>query len=76
MTTQVVTAKELIEYLTGIIERHGDIPVITDRPDHGAAESVRRPAVVSVIPAGTVGSSQAYDYARRQDARTETAIII
>ena len=75
MTAQIVTAKELIDYLTGIVERHGDIPVVIDRADHGAVESVGRPAVVSVIPAGVVGDFQAYDYARRQDVQTKAALI-
>lgn len=75
MTAQVVTAKKLIGYLTDIVEKHGDIPVVTDRADHNAVESVGRPAVVSVIPAGTVGDFQAYDYARRQDAQVKAALI-
>ena len=75
MTAQIVTAKELVEYLTDIIERHGDIPAVIDRADHNAVESVGRPAVVSVIPAGTIGGFQAYDYARRQDAQTKAALI-
>lgn len=75
MTAQVVTAKDLIGYLADIIERHGDVPVVIDRTDHGAVESVGRPAVVSVIPAGTVDGFQAYDYARRQDIQTKAALI-
>lgn len=75
MTAQIVTAKELVEYLTDIVERHGDIPVVIDRADHNAVESVGRPAVVSVIPAGVIGGFQAYDYARRQDAQTKAALI-
>lgn len=75
MTAQVVTAKELIEYLSDIAEKHGDIPVVIDRPDRGAVESVGRPAVVSVIPAGAVDGFQAYDYARRQDAQVKAALI-
>lgn len=75
MTARVVTAEELIEYLTDIIEKHGDIPVVIDRADHGAVESVGRPAVVSVIPAGAVDGFQAYDYARRQDTRVKAALI-
>lgn len=75
MTAQVVTAKELIEYLTDIIEKHGNIPVVIDRADHGAVESVGRPAVVSVIPAGAVDDFQAYDYARRQDVQIKAALI-
>lgn len=75
MTAQVVTAEELIGYLTDIIKKHGDIPVVIDRADHGAVESVGRPAVVSVIPAGAVDGFQAYDYARRQDAQAKAALI-
>ena len=75
MTAQVVTAEELIGHLTDIIKRHGDIPVVIDRTDHGAVESVGRPAVVSVIPAGAVDGFQAYDYARRQDAQIKAALI-
>ena len=75
MTAQVVTTKELIEHLTDITERHGDIPVVIDRADHNAVESVGRPAVVSVIPAGAVDGFQAYDYARRQDVQVKAALI-
>lgn len=76
MTAQVVTAEELIEYLTDIVEAHGDIPVVIDSGSDGAVESVGRPAVVSVIPAGDVDGFQAYDYARRQDApQTKAALI-
>nr|DAT94023.1 MAG TPA: hypothetical protein [Caudoviricetes sp.] len=75
MTAQVITAKELIEYLADIVEKHGDIPVVIDRADHNAIESVGRPAVVSVIPAGAVDGFQAYDYARRQDAQIKAALI-
>lgn len=75
MTAQIVTAQELIEYLTGIVESHGDIPVVIDRADHGAVESVGRPSIVSVIPAGTVDGFQAYDYARRQDVHVKAALI-
>lgn len=75
MPAQIVTAEELIEYLADIVKQHGDIPVVIDRADHGAVESVGRPSVVPVIPAGTVGGFQAYDYARRQDAQTKAALI-
>lgn len=75
MTAKVVTAEELIEYLGDIVKRHGNIPVVIDRPDNGAVVSVGRPAVVSVIPAGTVDSFQAYDYARRQDTQIKAALI-
>lgn len=76
MTPQVVTARELIGYLTDIAERYGDIPVVIDRPDHGAVESVGRPAIVSLTPAGAVDDFQAYDYARPQDVQIEAALII
>lgn len=75
MTAQIVTAEKLVEYLTDIVRKHGDIPVIIDRPDHGAAESVRRLTVMSVIPAGAVDGFQAYEYARRQDAQIKAARI-
>lgn len=75
MAARVVTAEELIEYLTDIIKEHGNIPVVIDRADHGAVESVSRPAVVSVIPAGAVGDFRAYDYARRQDVQVKAALI-
>lgn len=75
MTARIVSTKELIEYLADITEKHGDIPVVIDRADHNAVESIDRPAVVSVIPAGAVDGFQAYDYARRQDAHTEAALI-
>lgn len=75
MTAQVVTAQELIEYLADIVKNHGDLPVVIDRADHNAVESVGRPAVVSVIPAGAAGGFQAYDYARRQDVQTKAALI-
>ena len=75
MTAQVVTAEELIAYLTDIVKKHGDIPVVIDRADHGAVESVGRPAVGSVMPAGAVDGFQAYDYARRQDVCVKAALI-
>lgn len=75
MTPLVVTAKELTEYLADIIERYGDIPVIIDRADHGAVESIGRPGVVTVVPSGTVGGFQAYKYASRQDTHIQAALI-
>ena len=76
MTAQVVTAKELIGYLADIVEAHGDIPVIINGGDGTKAESIGRPAVVRVAPAGDVGDFQAYDYARRQDAHQIKAALI
>lgn len=76
MTAQVVTVEKLIGYLADIVEAHGDIPVVIDSENDGAVESVGRPAVVSVIPAGNTNGFQAYDYARRQDApQTKAALI-
>jgi hypothetical protein len=75
MTAQVITAEELIGYLTDIIKKHGDIPVVIDRADHNAVESVGQPAVISVVPAGSVEDFQAYDYARLQDAQIKAALI-
>lgn len=76
MTAQVVTAEELIEYLTDIVDRHGDIPVIIDSATSGAVESVGRPIVLPVIPAGEVDGFQAYEYADQQDApQTKAALI-
>ena len=76
MTTQVVTAEELIGYLTDIVEAHGDIPVIVGSEDGTRAESVGRPAVIRVAPTGNVNDFQACDYARRQDARQIKAALI
>ena len=75
MTARVVTAEELIGYLADIVEKHGDIPVVIDRADHNAVESVGRPAVVSVMAAGAVDGYQAYDYARRHDTQIKAALI-
>lgn len=76
MTAQVVTAEELIEYLTDIVDQHGDIPVVIDSETSGAVESVGRPAVLSVIPAGEADGFQAYEYARQEDApQTKAALI-
>lgn len=75
MTAQVVTAEELIKDLTGIVRKYGDIPVVIDRADHNAVESVGPPTIVSLIPAGAVHGFQAYDYARRRDAQIKAALI-
>lgn len=76
MTAQVVTAEELIEYLTDIIDQHGDIPVIINSETSGAVESVGRPIVLPVIPTGEVDGFQAYEYGRQGDApQTKAALI-
>lgn len=76
MSAQVVTAEELVEYLTDIIEAHGDIPIVIGSESDGAVESVGRPIIVSVIPAGDADGFQAYDYADRQDASQIKAALI
>lgn len=76
MNAQVVTAEELIEYLADIIDEHGDIPVIINSATSGAVESVGRPIVLPVIPAGQVDGFQAYKYGNQEDApRTKAALI-
>lgn len=76
MTAQVVTAEELIEYLTDIVDQHGDIPVIINSETSGAVESVGRPIVLPVTPTGEVDGFQAYEYSRQEDApHTKAALI-
>lgn len=76
MTAQVVTAEELIEYLTDIVDQHGDIPVIINSETSGAVESIGRPIVLPVIPTGEVDGFQAYEYCRQEDTpRTKAALI-
>lgn len=75
MTALDVTAKELIGYLTDIVEENGDVPVIIDRADHGAIESIGRPTVVPVNPHGTVGDFQAYKRARHRDDHIKAVLI-
>lgn len=77
MTAQVVTAEELIEYLTDIVDEHGDIPVVINSEASGVVESVGRPIVTPVIPAGEVDGFQAYECGRRQEdtPRTKAALI-
>lgn len=76
MTAQVVTAEELIEYLTEIVDKHGDIPVIINSAFSGAIESIGRPMVQSVIPVKEVDGFQAYKYASQEDApQTKAALI-
>ena len=76
MTAQVVTAEELIEYLTDIVDKHGDIPVIINSATSGAVESIGRPMVQSVIPAGELDGFQAYKYARQEDTHQTKAALI
>lgn len=76
MTAQVVTTKELIEYLTDIVDEYGDIPVIINSETSGAVESVGRPIVLPVVPAGEVDGFQTYEYSRQEDApQTKAALI-
>lgn len=76
MTSQVVTAKELIEYLAGIVDQHGDIPVIINSAGPGMVESVGRPLILPVVPAGEVDGFQAYEYADQEDASQTKAALI
>lgn len=76
MAAQVVTAEELIEYLTDIVDEHGDIPVIINSETPGAVESVGRPIVLPVTPAGEVDGFQAYKHGRQEDTpQTKAALI-
>lgn len=76
MAAQVVTTEELIEYLTDIADKHGDIPVIINSAASGAVESIGRPMVQSVIPAGELDGFQVYKYASQEDApQTKAALI-
>lgn len=76
MTAQVVTAEELIEYLTDIVDRYGDIPVIINSETSGTVESIGRPMVLPVTPAGEVDGFQAYEYGRLENApQTKAALI-
>ena len=76
MTAQIVTAEELIGYLADIVDEHGNIPVIINSETSGAVESVGRPIVLPVIPAGEVDGFQAYEYGRPEDEpRTKAALI-
>lgn len=76
MTAQVVTIEELIGYLADIADEHGDIPVIINSAASGAIESIGRPLVQSVVPAGEEDGFQAYKYARQEDApQTKAALI-
>lgn len=73
---QVVTANELIEYLTDIVDEHGDIPVIVYGTASSEVESVGRPIVLAVSPAGDADGFQAYTCPPREGApRTKAALI-
>lgn len=76
MTPQVVTVKELIEYLTEIADEHGDIPAIINSYISGKIESVGRPVVRTAVPAGDADGFQAYSYTDQEAApRTKVALI-
>lgn len=76
MFPQIVTAKELIEYLTDIVDECGDIPVITGSSTSGAFESVGRPAVLTVTPTEEMTDFQTYGYALPEDASQTKAAFI
>lgn len=76
MTPQVVTTSELIEYLTDIVDEHGDIPVVIRSATSNEAESVGRPIALSVIHAGAAEGAQTCDYPPQEDTpRTDTTPI-
>lgn len=76
MTALVVTTEELIGYLTEIVDKCGDIPVIINSPVSGAVESVGRPLITSVAPSGEVEGFQAYSYADQDNANQTKAALI
>lgn len=76
MAAQVVTTEELIEYLTDVVDKHGDIPVIINSATSGAIESIGRPTVQSVIPVGELDGFQTYEYVRQEDAHQTKAALI
>ena len=76
MSAQAVKIEEFIEYLTDIADEHGDIPVIINSETSGVVESVGRPIVLPVIPAGEADGFQAYKYARQEDASQTKAALI
>ena len=81
MTAQVVTVEELIRYLNEIVEAYGDIPAVVASRVDGLVESVGRPKILSVPPAGAVDDYQAYNYTAGEDVpyrgapKTEVALI-
>lgn len=76
MTAQVVAVEELIEYLTDIVDKHGDIPVTINSETSGVVESIGRPIVLPVILAGEVDGFQACEYGRPEDTpQTKAALI-
>lgn len=76
MFPKKVTARELIKYLTDIIDEYGNIPVITGSRTSGIFESVGRPAVLSVTPTEEMTDFQAYEYASPEDVRRTKAAFI
>ena len=76
MTAQVVTAEELIEYLTEIVDQHGDIPVIINAATPDMAESIGLPLTLSVVPAGEVNGFQEYKFASPSDTPHIKAALI
>lgn len=76
MTAQVVTAEELIEYLTDIVDQHGDIPVIIHSATSDEVESVGRPLVLSAAPTGEADGFQTYAFAPQEDAAYPKAALI
>lgn len=76
MTARIVTAEELIDYLSDIINEYGNIPVITGHQNVGVFESVGQPSVLTVNPTREVSGFQAYEYATPESARRTKAAFI
>lgn len=76
MAAQIVTAEELIEHLTDIVDEHGNIPVIVYSAVSGEVESVGRPIVLAVTPTGETDGFQTYAYATQEDASCPKAALI
>lgn len=76
MTTQTVTAEELTEHPTDIVDEHGNIPVINNSGTSSTAESVGHPIAPPDTPAGDADIFQAHEYSRQEDTpQTKAAPI-
>lgn len=76
MSAQAVAVEEVIEYLTDIVDKRGDIPAIINSTASGAVESIGRPMVQSVIPAEEADGFQTCKYARPENTpQTKSTLI-
>lgn len=76
MSPLVVTAEELIGYLTEVIDKYGDIPVVVYSATSGKIESVGQPAILTVTPSGEENGFQAYTYSPREDPSKPKAALL